>query len=141
YGIFKAYTTRVGNGPFPTELFDETGDLMAKKGNEFGAVTKRPRRCGWLELVALKYVANIHGISQLCMMKGDVLSGFSKLKVCTAYEFKGKKIDHFPFNVEQDEVKPIYTEIDGWDEDLTTMTKVSQFPSAFINYIDFIEDF
>src|SRR5699024_10858723 len=102
---------------------------------------KRPRRCGWLDLVALKYVVNINGITQLCMMKGDVLSGFSKLKVCTAYEFKGKKIDHFPFNVEQDEVKPIYTEIDGWDEDLTTMTKVSQFPSAFINYIDFIEDF
>lgn len=141
YGIFKAYTTRVGNGPFPTELFDETGDLMAERGNEFGAVTKRPRRCGWLDLVALKYVVNINGITQLCMMKGDVLSGFPKLKVCTAYEFRGKKIDHFPFNIDQDEVKPIYTEIEGWDEDLTTMTKVSQFPSEFISYIDFIEDF
>ncbi len=141
FGIFKAYTTRVGNGPFPTELFDETGKRMAKNGNEFGAVTKRPRRCGWLDLVALKYAINISGVTQLCMMKGDVLSGFDQLKVCTAYTYKGEKIDHFPFSITDQDVKPVYTTLKGWKEDLTTMTTTAEFPQAFVDYIQFVEDF
>ncbi len=141
FGIFKAYTTRVGNGPFPTELFDETGAEMAKKGHEFGAVTKRPRRCGWLDLVALKYTINVNGATQLSMMKGDVLSGFDTLKVCTAYEYKGEKLNHLPYSLESDEVKPIYTELKGWSEDLTQITSADEFPKAFADYIKFIENF
>ncbi|OAB78509.1 adenylosuccinate synthase [Cochleicola gelatinilyticus] len=139
FGIFKAYTTRVGSGPFPTELFDETGLKMAKIGNEFGAVTGRPRRCGWLDLVALKYAVQVNGVTQLMMMKGDVLSGFPKLKVCTAYNYKGEQINHLPYNIEAENVTPIYTEMEGWKEDLTEMTEVSQFPKALNAYIDFLE--
>src|SRR5699024_1288522 len=133
--------TRVGNGPFPTELFDETGQKMAEKGNEFGAVTQRPRRCGWLDLVALKYAIRINGVTQLCMMKGDVLSEFETLKICTAYEVNGEEIDHFPFSVDSDVVKPVYKEFKGWDEDLTELTDVSEFPESFADYINFIEEF
>ncbi len=138
-GIFKAYTTRVGSGPFPTELFDEDGATMGKVGNEFGATTGRPRRCGWLDLVALKYAVRINGVTELMMMKGDVLSGFKKLKVCTAYNYKGDKIDHLPFNIEAENVTPIYTEMKGWDEDLTKMTKAAQLPRSLNDYIDFLE--
>ncbi|MDC6389867.1 adenylosuccinate synthase [Maribacter sp. PR1] len=138
-GIFKAYTTRVGSGPFPTELFDEVGETMGRVGNEFGATTGRPRRCGWLDLVALKYAVQINGVTELMMMKGDVLSGFDKLKVCTAYNYKGKKIEHLPFNIEAENVTPIYTEMDGWAEDLTKMSKEDQFPKALNNYIEFLE--
>lgn len=141
YGIFKAYITRVGNGPFPTELFDKQGQRMAEKGHEFGAVTKRPRRCGWLDLVALKYAINISGVTQLCMMKGDVLSGFKTLKVCTAYKHNGKKITHLPFSIDDETITPIYKEVKGWQEDLTQMTKASEFPKAFTDYIVFIEDY
>ncbi|MBC9795692.1 adenylosuccinate synthase [Sinomicrobium weinanense] len=140
YGIFKAYTTRVGSGPFPTELFDETGKAMAKNGNEFGAVTGRPRRCGWLDLVALKYAVQVNGVTQLMMMKGDVLSGFDTLKVCTAYKYKGKEISHLPFNIEEENLSPIYKTMKGWKEDLTRMTDESQFPQAFKDYISFIEE-
>ncbi len=139
FGIFKAYTTRVGSGPFPTELFDEDGETMGRVGNEFGATTGRPRRCGWLDLVALKYAVQINGVTQLIMMKGDVLSGFKKLKVCTAYKYKGKTIQHLPYNIEEHNVSPIYTEMDGWDEDLTKMTDASQLPKALNDYIDFLE--
>ena len=138
-GIFKAYTTRVGSGPFPTELFDEVGETMGRVGNEFGATTGRPRRCGWLDLVALKYAVRINGVTELMMMKGDVLSGFKKLKVCTAYNYKGKKIDHLPFNIEAENVTPIYTEMDGWAEDLTKMEREEQFPKALKDYITFLE--
>lgn len=138
-GIFKAYTTRVGSGPFPTELFDEVGETMGRVGNEFGATTGRPRRCGWLDLVALKYAVRINGVTELMMMKGDVLSGFEKLKVCTAYNYKGKKIEHLPFNIEAENVKPIYTEMDGWAEDLTKMETEEQFPKALKEYISFLE--
>ncbi len=141
YGIFKAYTTRVGNGPFPTELEDETGALMAKKGNEFGAVTKRPRRCGWLDLVALKYTVNLNGVTQLCMMKGDVLSGFKQLKVCTAYQHQGKEIKHLPFSINKEEVTPVYTTLPGWSEDLTAVTDTAAFPKTFSDYIAFIEKY
>ncbi len=139
YGIFKAYTTRVGSGPFPTELFDEVGEDMARIGNEFGAVTGRARRCGWLDLVALKYTCEINGVTQLMMMKGDILSGFSSLKVCTAYKYKGKTIEHLPFNIEDENVTPIYTEMKGWKEDLTKMTETSQFPKELNDYIAFLE--
>ncbi|MDX1462958.1 MAG: adenylosuccinate synthetase, partial [Marinirhabdus sp.] len=139
YGIFKAYTTRVGSGPFPTELFDKVGEKMAKVGHEFGAVTGRPRRCGWLDLVALKYTCQINGVTQLMMMKGDVLSGFAKLKVCTAYKYKGETISHLPYNIEPENVTPIYTEFECWDEDLTKMTDASQFPKELNAYIDFLE--
>ncbi|WP_077398723.1 adenylosuccinate synthase [Cellulophaga omnivescoria] len=139
YGIFKAYTTRVGSGPFPTELFDEVGANMAKVGHEFGAVTGRPRRCGWLDLVALKYACQVNGVTQLNMMKGDVLSGFDSLQVCTAYEYKGEKISHLPYNIEPENVKPIYTEFPCWKEDLTKMTDPSQFPKELNEYIDFLE--
>lgn len=138
-GIFKAYTTRVGSGPFPTELFDEDGATMGKVGNEFGATTGRPRRCGWLDLVALKYAVRINGVTELMMMKGDVLSGFKKLKVCTAYNYKGKQIDHLPYNIEAENVTPVYTEMKGWDEDLTQMTKAEQLPDSLNAYIDFLE--
>src|SRR5699024_3253969 len=141
FGIFKAYVTRVGNGPFPTELFDEVGMRMAKVGNEFGAVTKRPRRCGWLDLIALKYSVNINGVTQLCMMKSDVLSGFDKIKACVGYEYNREKIELHPYSLEDENLKPIYKEFEGWEEDLTQMTEASEFPENFTNYIKFIEDF
>jgi adenylosuccinate synthase len=139
FGIFKAYTTRVGSGPFPTELFDEDGETMGRVGNEFGATTGRPRRCGWLDLVALRYAVQVNGVTQLIMMKGDVLSGFDTLKVCTAYNYKGKTIHHFPYNIEAENVTPIYTEMKGWQADLTKMNEASQLPQALNDYIDFLE--
>ena len=139
FGIFKAYTTRVGSGPFPTELFDEVGEKMANIGNEFGAVTGRPRRCGWLDLVALKYAVQINGVTQLIMMKADVLSGFETLKICTAYNHNGETIHHLPYNIEAENITPIYTEIDGWNEDLTAMDSSSQLPKPLLDYISFLE--
>ena len=141
FGIFKAYTTRVGSGPFPTELFDEDGERMGKVGHEFGATTGRPRRCGWLDLIALKYAVQINGVSQLMMMKGDVLSGFEVLKACTSYSYKGENILHFPFNIEEENVSVNYTEFEGWKEDLTVMTEAGQLPKNLNDYIAFIEDF
>ncbi|MBD0778704.1 adenylosuccinate synthase [Maribacter sp. ANRC-HE7] len=138
-GIFKAYTTRVGSGPFPTELFDEDGKTMASVGNEFGATTGRARRCGWLDLVALKYAVRVNGVTELMMMKGDVLSGFKKLKVCTAYNYKGEVITHFPYNIEAENVTPIYTEMKGWSQDLTKMSKAEELPKTLNDYIDFLE--
>ena len=140
YGIFKAYATRVGSGPFPTELFDADGQTMARVGNEFGSVTGRQRRCGWLDLVALKYAIRINGVTQLMMMKGDVLSGFKTLKVCTAYEYNGSQIDHLPYNIEPEHVKPVYTEFKGWNANLTGMTQYDQLPDELKKYISFIEE-
>lgn len=139
YGIFKAYTTRVGSGPFPTEDFGEAGNTMAKIGNEFGSVTGRQRRCGWLDLVALKYAIQINGVTQLMMMKGDVLSGFDTLKVCTAYNYKGNTIHHLPFSIEEENVTPIYTEFKGWKADLTGMSSFEELPVELKEYIAFIE--
>lgn len=139
FGIFKAYTTRVGSGPFPTELFDTVGETMGRVGNEFGATTGRPRRCGWLDLVALKYAVQINGITQLIMMKGDVLSGFETLKVCTSYNYKGQNIKHLPYNIEAENVTPVYTEMKGWKEDLTKMEDASQLPKEFMDYVEFLE--
>ncbi|MBC2845677.1 adenylosuccinate synthase [Winogradskyella flava] len=140
FGIFKAYTTRVGSGPFPTELFDEDGETMARVGHEFGATTGRPRRCGWLDLVALRYACQVNGVTQLIMMKGDVLSGFKNLKVCTAYNYKGETIHHLPYNIEEENVTPIYREVKGWSEDLTGMTEASQLPKEFNTYVEFLEN-
>jgi len=140
FGIFKAYTTRVGSGPFPTELFDEDGETMGRVGHEFGATTGRPRRCGWLDLVALRYACQVNGVTQLIMMKGDVLSGFKTLKVCTAYKYKGDTIHHLPYNIEAENVTPIYTEIEGWSEDLTGMTESSELPKEFNAYVEFLEN-
>ncbi|WP_074408610.1 MULTISPECIES: adenylosuccinate synthase [Aquimarina] len=139
FGIFKAYTTRVGSGPFPTELFDKDGETMAQVGHEFGATTGRPRRCGWLDLVALKYAVHVNGVTKLMMMKGDVLSGFNTLKICTAYKYQGKTITHLPYNIEPENVTPIYTEMKGWSEDLTGMTDPSQLPKELNEYISFLE--
>jgi len=139
FGIFKAYTTRVGSGPFPTELFDENGKKMAKIGNEFGATTGRPRRCGWLDLVALKYAVKVNGVTSLMMMKGDVLSGFKKIKVCTEYQYKGKSIKHFPFSVNNDELKPIYLEFKGWKEDISKLRNEDSLPKSFLEYVSFLE--
>ncbi len=139
FGIFKAYTTRVGSGPFPTELFDKDGEKMAHVGREFGATTGRPRRCGWLDMVALKYAVQVNGVTQLIMMKADVLSGFKELKVCTAYNYRGKQVTHFPFNVEHENVTPVYTVFKGWEQDLTKLTKASELPEELNDYIQFIE--
>lgn len=139
FGIFKAYTTRVGSGPFPTELFDEVGETIAKVGNEFGSVTGRARRCGWLDLVALKYAVQVNGVTELYMMKGDVLSGFDTLKVCTGYNYKGQIINHLPYNIEEENVTPVYVEKKGWKADLTGMTKYEELPAELKEYVAFIE--
>ena len=139
FGIFKAYTTRVGSGPFPTELFDEDGKTISRVGNEFGSTTGRSRRCGWIDLVALKYSIKINGVTQLMMMKGDVLSGFDKIKVCTCYQTSQGLQDFLPYDVSDEDIKPIYEELTGWKEDITQMTKFSQFPQNFVNYIDYLE--
>ena len=139
FGIFKAYTTRVGSGPFPTELFDQDGAEMAKIGREFGATTGRPRRCGWLDLVALKYAVDVNGVTKLMMMKGDVLSGFDTLKIATSYNYKGKEITHLPYNIEPENVSVNYTEFKGWEDDLTQMTTAEQLPKNLLDYVAFIE--
>jgi len=139
FGIFKAYTTRVGSGPFPTELHDNIGLTMANVGNEFGSTTGRARRCGWLDLVALKYSIQINGVTQLMMMKGDVLSGFDKVKICTAYQIDNCEIDYFPYKIDSGQIKAIYKEFPGWEEDLSTMTNASEFPKNFNNYINYLE--
>jgi len=141
FGIFKAYTTRVGSGPFPTELFDEDGATMAKVGQEFGATTGRPRRCGWLDLIALKYAVQINGVTQLMMMKGDVLSGFDTLKMCTSYNYQGKETFYLPYNIEEKNLSVNYTEIKGWKEDLTKMTTADELPKNLNDYIKYIEEF
>lgn len=140
FGIFKAYTTRVGSGPFPTELFDEDGAKMARVGNEFGATTGRPRRCGWLDLVALKYAVQINGVTELMMMKGDVLSGFKTLKVCVAYKYNGKEIQHLPYNIEEENLEPVYKEFKGWKEDISKHSSFDSLPQALKDYVKFIED-
>lgn len=137
FGIFKAYSTRVGSGPFPVELFDETGDTIRHIGNEYGAVTGRNRRCGWVDLVALKYAIMINGVTQLVMMKGDVLDTFPTIKACVAYEKDGVQVTEMPFDTEG--WKAVYKELPGWQCDLTKITSEDQFPAAFKDYIDFLE--
>ena len=141
FGIFKAYTTRVGSGPFPTELFDEVGEKIAKVGHEFGATTGRPRRCGWLDLVALKYSVQINGVTQLMMMKGDVLSGIDTLKICTKYEYHGELISHLPFSLDKEHINPKYIEMKGWQEDITNCNSYDELPCQLKEYVSFIENF
>ena len=140
YGIFKAYCTRVGSGPFPTELFDETGEKIRQVGHEFGAVTGRPRRCGWLDLVALKYTVMIDGVTDLIMMKSDCLDDFETIKVCTSYKVDGVETDQVPFDIAA-KIEPVYTEFPGWKKDLTGIRKESGLPQEFKNYIKFMEDY
>jgi adenylosuccinate synthase len=140
FGIFKAYVTRVGSGPFPTELFDSNGKTMAEIGNEFGSTTGRARRCGWIDLVALKYCIHINGVTQLMMMKGDVLSGFDKIKVCTAYQTESGEIDYLPYDIASQDIKPVYEELPGWHKDLTGITDLNEFPENFNNFIAYIEE-
>ncbi len=139
YGIMKAYCTRVGSGPFPTELFDETGDKLCTLGHEFGSVTGRKRRCGWIDLVALKYSIMINGVTHLIMMKSDVLDTFETIKACVAYRINGVETENFPYSIEG-EVEPIYTELPGWQCDMTKMTSEDEFPEEFNNYLSFLEE-
>jgi adenylosuccinate synthase len=138
FGIMKAYCTRVGAGPFPTELFDETGAKIRDLGHEYGAVTGRERRCGWIDLVALRYSIMVNGVTQLIMMKSDVLDGFDTIKACVAYKQNGVEIDYFPYNIEEG-IEPVYQELPGWKTDMTKFTSEDQFPKEFKDYIAFLE--
>jgi adenylosuccinate synthase len=139
FGIFKAYCTRVGSGPFPTELFDEAGDKMRKIGSEFGSVTGRPRRCGWVDLVALKYAVMINGVTKLIMMKSDVMDGFETIKACVAYKIDGQEVEQFPYDL-NDGAEPVYVELPGWKTDMTKMQSEDEFPEEFNAYINFLEE-
>lgn len=138
YGIMKAYCTRVGAGPFPTELFDETGALIRQLGHEYGAVTGRERRCGWIDLVALRYSIMVNGVTELIMMKSDVLDGFDTIKACVAYKQNGVETTDFPYDIEQG-IEPVYVELPGWKTDMTKFTSEEQFPKEFTDYIQFLE--
>lgn len=140
FGIFKAYSTRVGGGPFPTELLDEIGEKMRKSGNEFGATTGRPRRCGWIDLPALKYTAMLNGVTQLIMMKADILSEFDTIKVCTEYKTAEGNIDYLPYDIEPDKVQPHYIDIPGWRENLTQMRSHNEVPKELTGYIELLEE-
>ncbi len=138
FGIMKAYCTRVGSGPFPTELFDETGSEIRALGHEYGAVTGRERRCGWIDLVALRYAIMVNGVTQLIMMKSDVLDGFDTIKACVAYRTDGVETRDFPYDIEKG-IEPVYKELPGWKTDMTNFTSEEQFPKEFREYIDFLE--
>lgn len=140
YGIFKAYSTRVGSGPFPTELNDATGEQLRKAGNEFGSTTGRPRRTGWLDLPALNYAIMINGVTDLIMMKSDVLSGFDSIQVCTQYIYRDKKINYMPFDVVHEPVTPVYEQLKGWKKNLTGIQQEKDFPAELSNYISYIEE-
>ena len=138
YGIFKAYCTRVGSGPFPTELFDETGEALCRLGHEFGAVTGRKRRCGWLDMVALKYAIMVDGVTKLIMMKADVMNDFDTIKVAEAYEIDGRRVTEFPYDI-QDDVKPVYREFKGWKTALKQVRRYEDFPAEVKTYVEYIE--
>ncbi len=140
FGIFKAYCTRVGAGPFPTELDDEYGHAMAERGHEFGAVTGRKRRCGWIDLVALKYSTMLNGVTDLIMMKSDVLDTFDEIKACVAYEINGERTEHFPFEVDSS-ITPEYRTFEGWKVDLTGKKSEAELPETFMRYVRFVEEY
>ncbi|HXL02768.1 MAG TPA: adenylosuccinate synthase [Candidatus Atribacteria bacterium] len=141
-GVCKAYTSRVGEGPFPTELRGETGDYLRKKGGEYGATTGRPRRCGWLDGVVLRYAARINGITSLALTKLDVLGGLSSLKICRAYSIEGEEVDDFPVSPHLwERCEPIYEEMEGWEEDISSVSSYSDLPSAARHFVEFVEDF
>ena len=139
YGIFKAYCTRVGSGPFPTELLDETGATLRKNGNEFGSTTGRPRRCGWLDLPALKYAISLSGVDSLIMMKADVMNSFEKISVCSDYQEGGKVLDEFPFELSNENMKPVYRELNGWNTSLDNILSFDALPDPLMEYIRLIE--
>lgn len=139
YGIFKAYCTRVGSGPFPTELHDATGDRIRDLGHEYGAVTGRERRCGWIDLVALKYAIMLNGVTKLIMMKSDVLDDFDEIKACVAYNIKGERVEEFPYSIEEETLEPVYVTLPGWKTDMTRMKSEDEFPQNFKDYIVFLE--
>ncbi len=139
FGIFKAYCTRVGSGPFPTELFDQDGQLLRDNGHEYGSVTKRPRRCGWIDLVALRYTIMLNGVTKLVMMKSDVLDTFETIKACVAYKIDGVETEDFPFDISEN-VEPVYVELPGWKTDMTAMQSENEFPEEFNNYLTFLEE-
>tara|TARA_Y100000748_G_C15453442_1_gene471880 strand:+ start:95 stop:1375 length:1281 start_codon:yes stop_codon:yes gene_type:complete len=140
FGIFKAYATRVGSGPFPSELFDGNGEKMSKIGKEFGATTGRARRCGWIDLVALKYSIQINGVTKLMIMKSDVLSGFKKIKICIGYKINNEIFHHLPYDINSNKIKPLYEEIEGWSENISDVVSEKKLPKNFINYIKYLED-
>ena len=139
FGIFKAYCTRVGAGPFPTELFDEVGQSLRDNGHEYGSVTGRPRRCGWIDLVALRYTIMLNGVTKLVMMKSDVLDTFETIKACVAYRVNGEEVESLPFDFCEN-VEPIYVEIPGWQTDMTRMQTEDEFPEEFNAYLTFLEE-
>jgi len=139
-GVFKAYCTRVGSGPFPTELLDADGEKIRVEGREYGSTTGRERRCGWIDLPALRYAIMINGVTEMTMMKSDVLSCFDKIKVCTHYLMDGKKIDYLPYDIESIQVQPIYEELKGWSCDLTQLTSMKDAPQELLDYIDYLEE-
>jgi adenylosuccinate synthase len=137
-GVFKAYCTRVGSGPFPTEQINKAGEHMQKAGNEFGATTGRPRRCGWIDMPALKYTVMINGVTQLIMTKADVLTGFENIKICTHYLYQGKEIEQVPYQI-TDDLEPVYKEMKGWDVDLTGLSSIDDIPQELDDYITYLE--
>ncbi|HKL67728.1 MAG TPA: adenylosuccinate synthase, partial [Bacteroidales bacterium] len=139
FGIFKAYCTRVGSGPFPTELHDDTGSNLRDRGHEYGATTGRPRRCGWIDLPALKYSCMINGVTSLIMTKADVLSGFEKLNICTAYRIKNSITEELPYNIAAD-IDPVYIQMDGWKEDISDIRDYDKLPQTLRNYVSYIEN-
>lgn len=139
YGIFKAYCTRVGSGPFPTELFDETGKRIRDLGHEYGAVTGRERRCGWIDLVALKYAIMLNGVTKLIMMKSDVLDDFDEIKACVGYKINGEMVTEFPFSIEEEEITPVYVTLPGWKTKLSDIKNYEDMPRNFRNYVRFLE--
>lgn len=139
FGIFKAYCTRVGAGPFPTELHDETGARIRDLGHEYGAVTGRERRCGWIDLVALRYAIMINGVTKLIMMKSDVLDDFATIKACTAYRINGKLTEEMPYDLDAVDIEPVYEELPGWQTPMTAFRSETEFPEEFRNYIKFLE--
>ena len=141
FGISKAYCTRVGSGPFPTELHDETGELIRKTGNEFGSTTGRPRRCGWIDLVALQFACMINGVTQIIMTKADILDELEELKVCNSYKINGKEINYVPFQMNKVDIKPVYKTFAGWQKDITAITEFEAMPAEMKTYINYINEF
>ncbi len=139
YGIFKAYCTRVGSGPFPTELFDETGQELRDAGHEYGSVTGRPRRCGWIDLVALRYTVMINGVTKLVMMKSDVLDAFETIKACVSYKINGEETEDLPYDISEG-IEPVWLDLPGWQTDMTKMQSEDEFPEEFNNYLSFLEE-
>ncbi|MDD4016284.1 MAG: adenylosuccinate synthetase, partial [Petrimonas sp.] len=139
FGIFKAYCTRVGSGPFPTELFDKDGQQMRDLGREYGSVTGRPRRCGWIDLVALRYAIMLNGVTKLVMMKSDVLDTFETIKVCVAYNINGQETEDLPFDITGN-IEPVFVELAGWKTDMTNMQSEDEFPEEFNAYLSFLEE-